>query len=672
MMRLPARHSLLWLFVLLLSPPLTFAQQPDTDIALAQDALKRLSLEELGNVIVTSVSKEPEAVWNTAAAIAVLTREDIARAGVTSVPDALRLIPGVEVARIDTSRNWVVGIRGFGDQYAKSVLVLVDGRSIYTPLWGGVHWPLLTAMLEDIDRIEVIRGPGATIWGANAENGVINIITRSAADTHGTYATVATGNVDRAIGTVRYGGQARGVDYRLWMQGSNRAPQFHSNGQDFDIWRKGEGGGRIDWRGSRDEVTATTDFYVADLGESVRIQTFNPPGSFLDNDPIDVHGASAMGRWRRTLSASSDLTIQGSWDHAYRLSSDFGERRQTFDVDLIHRWSPAARHEIIWGAGARTSPGTIIQTAAFSDFEPHDKTLNLLSVFAQDSVHGFDDRLTLTGGAKVERNTYTGVELQPSARVLWRPAATQTIWGEVTRAVRTPSRVDEDISVALFAAPTTPPLYAVISGNPDLDTESVVGTEVGYRTLVHANLYIDVAAFRNRYANLVDLGRGPIDTRQAEGVTYTAIAFPWVDAIHGTTRGLELAPDWQISNRLRLRGSYSFVTIDLTEDPSGSKTTFAALEGSTPHHQVVLQAVTNPLGRLQVDPVYRYVSSRQGATIPAYHTADLRIAWPFDHGLEVAVAGQNLLQAHHLEWARDPGPAVGIRRAAYVSLTWRH
>src|SRR3954467_2368822 len=204
-------------------------------IALGNESLKRLTLEQLGDIEITSVSKTPEAVWNTPAAIFVLTNEDIGRSGATSIPDALRLVPGVDVARIDTSRNWVVGIRGFGDQFSKSVLVLIDGRTAYTPLWAGVHWPIQDTLLEDVDRIEVIRGPGGTVWGANAENGVINIITRSARETHGTYASIASGNVDEAIAGVRFGGgNGRALDYRAYAKGVRRGPQYHSDGREFD------------------------------------------------------------------------------------------------------------------------------------------------------------------------------------------------------------------------------------------------------------------------------------------------------------------------------------------------------------------------------------------------------------------------------------------------------
>ena len=638
-------------------------------MAFAQDALKRLSIEQLGDLVVTSVSKEPEAVWQTAAAIAVLTRDDLLRAGVTTVPDALRLLPGIDVARIDTSRNWVVGIRGFGDQFSKSVLVLVDGRSIYTPLWGGVHWPLLTVLIEDIDRIEVIRGPGGTIWGANAENGVINIITRSAAETHGTYASLTTGTVDRALGAVRVGGRAGAVDYRAWTMASRREPQAHADDRRFDTWRMGQGGGRLDWRSGRDEITARGDWYVGDLGESVRIHTFTPGGSFLDDRPVDVQGGSVLGRWRRTFTPERDVTVQGSWDRSYRLGSDFGEQRSTLDVDLVHRWRLGRRQQLVWGAGARTSPGRTVETASFSRFTPAERRLNLFTAFVQDSLSAFGERVTVTAGAKLERNSYSGLEVQPSLRALWRPTPRQTLWGGVTRAVRTPSRVDEDISVALFAS-ATPPVYGVISGNRSLRTERVIGTEAGYRARLGESVYLDVAAFHNDYANLLDLAPGGSETRTTDGVSYRAVLFPWVDAVHGRTRGIEVSPDWRPSPRFGLRGAWSFVGIDLLADRP-TLGLVATLEGSTPRPRLSVAAFTNPFGPLQLDATWRYVAARTAPAVPDYHALDLHASWPVSHRLEVGVIARNLLSPSHVEWARDPGPSVAIRRAAALTVTWR-
>lgn len=633
--------------------------------------LRGLSLEELGNVEVLAVSKAPETVWNTPAAIFVLTREDIQRSGATSLPDALRLVPGVEVARIDTSRNWVVGIRGFGDQFSKSVLVLIDGRSAYTPLWAGVHWPIQDTLLEDVDRIEVIRGPGGTIWGANAQNGVINIVTRHARDTQGLYASAAAGNVDQALAEVRYGGSSGSLQYRVYGKGSHRAPQFHTDGREFDTWKMGQGGFRADWERGRDTLTFQGDGYGAVLGESVLVHTFNPPATSLVDDPVDLYGINALARWHRIYSPDADLSVQGSIDFTSRMGTDFGERRTTYDLDVVHHWRGWNRHTVITGAGLRTSPSRIIQTYSFSDFTPHEHTLNTFSVFGHDAFALFPGRLSLSGGVKVERNSYTGIEVQPSGRVTWTPAANQTIWGGVTRAVRTPSRVDEDISVSLLAA-VNPLIYGVISGNRDIEAEGVLGSEVGYRALVTRSAFFDIAVFRNRYDGLVSPSSATA-VREAitDGVTYTAIDFPFINAADGHTSGFEIAPSWQPSARFRLRGAYSFLDIDLQPAQDAKPLSLEALEGATPRHHVNIQAlITLPRG-IQIDPVYRYVSTRAAQDIPGYHTADLHVRIPLTASFDFTVVGQNLLQDHHPEWARDPGPTVEIRRSVYARLVWR-
>ena len=632
-------------------------------------ALKRLSLEELGAIEVTTVSKGPESLWNTPAAVYVLTQADIARSGVTTIPDALRLVPGVDVARIDTSRNWVVGIRGFGDQFSKSVLVLIDGRSAYTPLWAGVHWPIQDTLLEDVERIEVIRGPGGTIWGANAQNGVINIITRSSRQTHGVYASVAAGNVDELLGGVRVGGGSGGLHYRGYAKGTKRGPQHHSDGREFDTWGMGQAGFRLDWERGRDGLTVSGDAYVAELGESVRVNTFAPPAAFLVDDPVDLNGFNLLAQWKRTLSPQSSFSVHGYVDHTYRLGTDFGERRTTWDVDAIHQWTISDRHAITWGAGARTSPSRIIQTYSFSDFIPHEHTLNLLSAFAQDVFTVVPRRLSLTGGVKLEHNTFSGLAVQPSGRVLWTPSDRQSIWGGVTRGVRTPSRVDEDISVTFLVA-MAPLTYGVLRGNTELDAEETVSLEAGYRTLLTPAFFVDATVFRNRHENIIDLG--PLSTGSAttDGVTYTALTLPWANAIDGTTRGVEVAPDWRISNRLRLRGSYSYLNVDLTPRMAGLRFALPVFLGA-PRHHVTVQGLASLARGIEVDPIYRYVSAREGQGIAAYHAFDLRVAVPLAGGFALSLAGQNLFDAQHAEWAREPGPTVEIRRSAYVRLTWR-
>lgn len=318
--------------------------------------LKEMSLEQLGNVVVTSVSKEPEAVWKTPAAIYVITQDDIRRSGATSLPEVLRLVPGLEVARAD-SDHWSVGVRGFGSQFSRSVLVLVDGRSTYTPLFEGVYWDVQNMMLEDIERIEVIRGPGGTIWGSNAVNGVINIITKNAKDTKGTLVAVGGGNVDQATGGARFGGAIGDkVDYRVYGTGFIRGAEEHADGDPYDEWRTGQMGFRADWKGAgKDSFTLQGDIYSGSSGQRTAIGFFNPPAQeVLDNESFNS-GGNVVARWRRELSESSDVRLEAYFDRTNRQGVQFGETRNTFDVDFMHHVKIGGRNDFLWGAGVRLS-----------------------------------------------------------------------------------------------------------------------------------------------------------------------------------------------------------------------------------------------------------------------------------------------------------------------------
>ena len=420
-----------------------------------------------------------------------------------------------------------------------------------------------------------------------------------------------------------------------------------------------------------DELTVSGDAYVAQLGESVRVYTFRPPSATLVDDPVDLHGFNVLAAWRRVRPTGASWRVQAYVDSTYRLGTDFGERRTTVDIDAIRQQAPWRGHSLSWGLGARTSPSRIIQTYAFSDFEPAAHTLNWFSAFVQDAVTVRPRRLTLTAGAKLEHNTYSGLDLQPSLRALWTPSERHSVWAGASRAVRTPSRVDEDISVSILAR-VDPLLYGVIRGNRDLEPEEVVGLEAGYRRLVIPSLYVDVGAFRNRYDELVDLGPPTSRSAVTEGVPYTALDFPWINGNEGTTKGFELAPSWQPSERVRVRGAYSYLRIDL-EAKSGNlrPVTLSTLSGSSPAHQITLQTLLTFRHGVQLDPVYRYVSPRESLAVPAYHTADVRVGIPLGARLQLSIVGQNLLQARHVEWARDPGPNVAIRRSVYARLMWR-
>src|SRR6266404_1264008 len=386
----------------------------------AEGRLTQVSLEDLGQIEVTTASKVPVKATRTPAAIYVITQEDIRRSGATSIPEALRLAPGVEVARVD-SNTWSLGMRGFESTLSRSVLVLIDGRSVYTPLFAGVYWQVQDTLLEDIERIEVIRGPGGTIWGANAVNGVINIITKSTKDTHGMLVSMSGGNVDQGIAEVRVGGgNGKGFDYRLHGKGFIRVSEFHPDGSNFDHWKTGQLGFRTDWNLSpRDTLTLQGDMYQGLDGERVAISLYTPPSRQVFNGPHDVGGGNILGRWQRQFSKDSDIQIQGYFDRTTRYSAQLDEIRNTFDIDLLYHVTLKGSQNVLMGVGGRWSPDAIVQKFATLDFQPHNETDSIYSGFLQDQITLIPDKVALTLGSKFEHNNYSGFEIQPNARLLW-------------------------------------------------------------------------------------------------------------------------------------------------------------------------------------------------------------------------------------------------------------
>jgi iron complex outermembrane receptor protein len=635
--------------------------------------LKHLSLEQLGNVEVTTASKEPEQVWRTPAAIYVLTREDIRRSGATSIPEVLRLVPGVEVARVD-SDHWSVGIRGFGAVLASKLLVLIDGRSVYTPLFAGVYWQVQATPLEDIERIEVIRGPGGTIWGANAVDGVINIITRSAKDTHGSMVSLGGGNADQGTGTVRYGGgNDRGFNYRVYGMGFDRGSEFHSGGSNFDDWRMGQAGFRTDWdRGAGDTVTFQGDIYREGAGETTTYALYSPPSQVTVNATAKLTGGNLLGRWKHVLNAGSDFQIQAYIDRTNHFEPEFGETRDTFDIDFLHHLTLAWQQNFLWGLELRVSPANVVQTVPTIDFLPHHSTDQIYSGFVQDEIAFFDRRLSLTLGSKLEHNNYTGFEVQPSARLLWNATPRQSFWSSITRAVRTPSRLDEDVQLTDFATVVPLPIYLRVDGNRQFRSERLLGYEAGYRALITSHLYLDVALFHNNYNDVYSFQVGAPFLETTPLPARAIIPLLTSNGIRGTTKGFEVAPDWKPTSWWELRSSYSHLEV-LMEDGPGSNdpTSVAGYEGSSPRHQTTIQSFLTLPKKLEFDQTYRYVSALPAQVVRSYSTADARLGWHFSGQMELSVVGQNLLQPHHAEFGGDPGGLVGIRRSAYAQVTWR-
>lgn len=634
--------------------------------------LTQVSLEQLGQIEVTTASKRPVKVSQTPAAIYVVTQEDIRRSGATSIPEALRLVPGVEVARID-SNTWSLGVRGFGSALSRSVLVLIDGRSVYTPLFAGVYWQVEDTLLEDIERIEVIRGPGGTIWGANAVNAVINIITKNSKDTHGTLVSTGGGNLEQGFAHFRYGaGNDKSFNYRIYGKAFSQGPEFHPDGHLFDDWRMGQAGFRADWElQQRDTLTLQGDLYNGDAGQRLVINSYSPPYMTNVEQNVELGGGNLLGRWKRVLAAGSDIQVQSYYDRTNRKQANFAESRDTFDIDFIHHLVLPWRQDFLWGLGARLSSGNATDVDPTVVFTPGHFTDKLYSSFVQDEIGIVHDRLSLTIGSKFLHNSYSGFEVEPGARVLWTPNQRHTVWAAVTRAVRTPSRVEEDLQLTALAVPNPLTFYRIV-GDRGFSSENLIGYEAGYRSLVKPKLYVDIAAFYNNYDHLLSVEPGTPFSENSPAPSHTVVPLFFRNGLLGKTSGFEIAPDWTPISWWRLRGSYSYLYMDLQKH-SGSldTTTASSTQGSSPHHQIVIESSVDLPKRLEFDQTLRYVSALPAQRVGAYETADVRFSWRAFRSAEFSVVGQNLFQPHHPESAGDPGPLVGVERAVYGKITWR-
>jgi iron complex outermembrane receptor protein len=640
-----------------------------------ENPLKQLSLDQLGDIQVTSQTKAPVEVWKTTAAIYVITQDDIRRAGATTIAEALRLAPGVEVTRIDADK-WSIGIRGFGSRLDRDVLVLMDGRSLYNPLLAGTYWEVQDTDIDDIDRIEVIRGPGGITWGPNAVNGVINIITKSAKATQGAMADGATSTFQRGFGTARYGGQNAigSLAYRVYAKAYDRGPQHHSPGDPaYDAWRSQQAGFRADWgKSSKDSLTFQGDIYRERAGETVTAVNYAPPYQQTVEGDMRLSGGNLMLHWTHTFAEANDIQIQTYYDATNRREPNFGDIRKTFDFDYTERLPLGRRNNLTWGLGARASHGFEIQPTTGLFFTPQERTDTLYSEFVEDDIALIPNRLVVQAGSKFINTNYTGEEAEPSARLLYTPTDKQTIWLAFTRAVRTPSDAERDFNLTGLVAPPSPatdnlPVFARFEANPNFVSEKLYGYELGYRSLIRPTFYVDVATFFNHYSDLFSEDLiGPEFIETSPPPTHVLLPAHFGNGLVGDTYGGEFAPEWRPVSWWRLRGSYSYLHIVLNRGPNsqdiGSGPT---TEGESPQHQVLIQSGWDLPKHFKFDFDYRYVSKLPSIKIAAYHTADARLAWTFTRRLELSANAENLFQPFHYEFASDPGPNVAIKRSYF-------
>jgi iron complex outermembrane receptor protein len=662
-MRLP-RPLLRQLMALVLILP-SAALDATADSAADGPPLTELTLEELMDVEVTLPSRRPEALSNASAAIYVVTQDDIRRSGVTNIPDALRLAPGVQVAEANSSQ-WFVGIRGFASRLNPTLLALMDGRSLYTPLFAGTYWEVQNTFLEDIDRIEVVRGPGGALWGPNAFNGVINIVTKSARETQGLSTTAGGGTEDRAFGRARYGGHiGDDVYYRFYGMYFDRAAFPTTSGSTgVDGWADGQGGFRVDWQQSADDsVTLQGDLYSGSIGQNTPIIAYEPPFVSFTDKHVDVSGGNVLGRWNRRLGASSDLTLQVYYDHTLRRDPTFTEDRNTGDIDFQHRIELPWRNEFMWGGEYRISADAThgIETI---QFDPPSETLNLGSVFLQDEWWLVDDELRITAGSRFDTTTYSHFDYEPSVSFLWLPLARNAAWGSVSRAVRTPSRIERGLLLSgqpinLQRPDNTACLpagarcaYPQVTGNPQFETETTLAYQLGYRLQPAPAVFADVATFFNEYDHLETLERLPSFDQDSPPLPHTLVPLLFTNQLHGKSYGVEVSITTRPTSWSRLSGTYAYLVLDLQEDQGSTDVSNATLaEKASPHNEVTMQGGVDLPWSAALDGVFRYVDQLQfGAQqVPAYATFDVRLAKTFASNIELALVGRNLGQATHVE-----------------------
>ncbi|MBV8939642.1 MAG: TonB-dependent receptor [Alphaproteobacteria bacterium] len=621
-----------------------------------------LSLD-IADLTVTSASKREQKLSDVPAAIYVISHEDLHRAGITSIPEALRMVPGMEVAQT-ASNAWAVSARGFNSAFANKLLVLIDGRTIYTPIFSGTYWDDQSVPIEDIDRIEVIRGPGASLYGANAVDGIINIITKSAADTQGNMVSAGGGTREGFI-EGRHGGQSGDAFYRAYGQFSDYGQMRRPGGDsDHDRWDRARSGFRVDGKGAeKDSYTLEGDAYDGRQSAQQTFATATPPFSATTIRDNSSYGGDILGRWNHEISKDSVISLQAYVDHYSRLEAIDGQHVTTGDIEFQHNLRLDERNNFIWGAGARVHTDDLTGSFA-ANFNTSQQTHETFNAFAQDEYALIPSTLYATLGSKFEYNDFTGFEVEPSARLTWHPVSNQTVWAAVSRAVRTPSDVDEDVNLVAAVLPGAPPTVLRVVGNPNQKSEDLIAYELGHRIQPTRSLSFDTSVFYNRFTNLETIGQ-PGAPVLSNGMLVVSYMFDNLGS--GDVYGLEESANWNISHRWRLTGGYSYLRMNLDVAPAAAAD-LRSTERLAPRHQFSIRSYWNVTDSVQWDNMLYYVSAIS-APADAYFRYDTRLGWQITPGIEASLIGRNLLQHSHPEFPVIP--QTEVPRSALAEITWK-
>jgi iron complex outermembrane recepter protein len=604
--------------------------------------LTTLSLEELVNLKVTTASRQPERWWSAPNGIDVVTGDDIRRAGAQNLPDAIRLATGVQVGR-PSARSWAISIRGMDVLAANKISVVMDGRSLFTPFFSGVQWDVQDTLLDDVERIEVVRGPVGALWGAFAVNGFIQILTKTAWDTQGWLASAGAGTEDPGFFALRYGGKlGKDAAFRAYAKYFQTDWTYLANGEHAQpATDQLQAGFRLDGRRSQDTaVTLQGDYYTNQDLPLDRVQT-------------QVSGANLLGRWRRTFSAESDLQVEGYFDHTYRLIPlTFEERRTTGSASIRYRRT-MGRHGLLVGSDSLLSADEI-GNIGVALLEPPERTIHVLGLYVQDTLQ-VTPRGALVLGLKGEHGTLSGYEIDPTIRFAWTPSPRTTAWAAVSRAVRTPVRVDEDLvfrigGVTLFEA------------GDDFKTETALAYEIGARHRPVSELTVDVSAFAYRYDNL----------RSTEPVGPAPTPLTFKNGLDARSYGVEATLMYQPLSRLYFKGGYRILDLDFSKDPGSRDTSGGSAEGNDAKHVAIVSAHLTLQPRLELDAFLRHASALPRPALEGYTTVDARVGWAFSNRLEVSLWGRNLLDRQHPEFVTTNSLNEQVHRSVAVKVTWRH
>jgi iron complex outermembrane recepter protein len=670
-----ARAALHFAFLTVLFMPLpSHAQQTSAPPPSAD--LTQMNIEDLMKVEVTSVSRQQQSLSKTAAAVFVITQDDIQRSGATNIPDLLRMVPGVQVAQINAN-SWAISVRGLNGLFSNDVVVMVDGRTVYVPTFGGVFWDSLDLPLEDIARIEVIRGPAGTVWGANAVNGLVNIITKKASETQGALVVAGAGGTDREFSTLQYGGHVgNSFDYRAYTKYFNEESlESPSGGSMDDGWHSLRGGFRADDTvTANDTLTFQGDIYSNRKGAATTyLPSLESPVPVPVYQQVDFSGGFFQTFWNHTISDRSSTQLDVSFDRYTRLDA-LGETRDTLDIQFQHDFAWGTRQDIVWGLEYRYSSYDTRGSLLVS-MDPASRSYNIYSGFVQDEFAILPDKLYFTIGTKLEQHYYSGLLPMPSARLAWTPDAKNTLWASVSLAEETPPDVDVSLRNNLGGTPGPGGtlLELEVLGNPDLETENLLAYEAGYRASLTKKLSLDLALFYNHYDNEITTDPGTPFFTATPAPPHLVLPLIYHSLMHGDSQGAEIFSDWRVNEHWILSPGYAFEDIHMHLEPDTHDTAaVSAAQGSSPVNSAQLRShYVLPRG-FSWDASAFYVGRLADPVIPSYTRLDTQLNWQCREGLVFSVVGQNLLKQNHLEFidSLEIARSSLMQRTGYAKLTW--